>query len=249
MRTPECKRTAIIAALVCCALAGLNAVLKGQYFLTFLILAIANYGIVAFPAILYRYKIRKYPTPSSWGEAAVVVVIIEIVCMSINTVVNTLCGVQDNPFVGMLWLLLDWWILRHNEHIITTDDSSEEAEEQNGDLLWAETMRCLPFGMKWKKIKNTDFGTKLKKVYLDNISKQANTNKLAYCITLSTLLAVLEERAKATDIREFPQNYALWEHADRMIKKMYKKRYINDTTQQSLSARVDKCRRTLRNKM
>ncbi len=35
----------------------------------------------------------------------------------------------------------------------------------------------------------------------------------------------------------------------RMIKKMFKKRYINDTTQQSLSARVDKCRRTLRNKM
>lgn len=245
MRTKECKRTAVIAALVCCVLGGLNATLNWYYFITFLILAIINYGIVVFPAILYRYKIRKYPTPSSRVEAAVVVAIIEFVCIFIDTLVNTLLGIQDNVYLGWGWILLDWWILRHTERITTNGESPENAGEQSGNLLWAETLRCLPFRMKWEKIKNTDYGAMLKKVYLDNATKQVDTSKLACYIMLSALLAVLEERARNLEVKAFPQNYVLWEYADKMIKKMFRKRYINDTTKQSLSARVDNCRKVL----
>lgn len=247
MRTKECKRTAAISALICCALVGLDATLDGNYFLTFLIFAIINYGIVVFPAILYRYKIRRYPAPSSRVETAVVVGIIEFVCMIINTITNALLDVQGNVYLGWCWILLDWWILRHTERIATNDESPENADEQSGNLLWAETLRCLPFRMKWEKIKNTDFGAMLKKVYLDNATKQADTRKLACYIMLSTLLAVLEERARNLEVKAFPQNYVLWEYADKMIKKMFRKRYINDTTQQSLSARVENCRKVLQN--
>lgn len=245
MWTKECKRTAAIAALACCVIVGINATLDSYYFITFLISVIINYVGVVFPVILYRYKIHKYPTPSSRVEAAVVVAIIEFIWMVINTIVYTLLELQGSVYIGWCWILLDWWVLRHTERITTSDDSSETTEEQSGNLLWAETLRCLPFRMKWEKIKNTDFGAMLKKVYLDNATKQADTSKLACYIMLSALLAVLEERARNLDVRAVPQNYVLWEHADKMIRKMFRKRYINDTTQQSLNARVENCRREL----
>lgn len=117
MKTKECKRTIVISALWCCALVGVYAIIHCWYFLSFMVFVVIDYAVIVFPAILYRYKLRIYAGVSTRAETAVVMAIIEIVVLVCDTVINSLCGIQNDRMfsLGLFWLFLLGWILRHKE--------------------------------------------------------------------------------------------------------------------------------------
>lgn len=249
MKNPDCIKTARIAALVCFIFHGVIATIYQYYFVVFFVAMVVDYLFIALPAILLRYKVVRGKFTFIQGVAATLPIIAVYVALwaGFGVILQEIQGdAFDYRLLSVWWgyPMLDVWILSHRE--FKKSDESRKSEEL--EPLWASVLRLLPFGMKWEKIKNTDFGAMLKKVYFDNTTKQADVNKLACYIVLSALLAVLEDRTRAQDVRAFPQNYVLWELADKIIKKMFRKRYINDTTQQSLSERVENCRRVLQEK-
>lgn len=253
MKTKECKRAIVISALWCYAFVGVYAIINCWYFLTFTVYVVIDYAIIVFPAILYRYKLRKYAEESTRAETAVVMAVIEIIALVFDTVIDSLCGVQSDRFfsLGLFWLFLIVWILRHKEkdEIEGKGENEQKTESNNEhnniDPRWAEVLFCLPYRMKWDKIKDTDFGAMLKKIYLDNVAKQADKNKMACYVIVAASLAVCEDRARCGRLKSDPPSRIICDCADKITKKMYRKHYINDTTADSLKEKTEHWRQIL----
>ena len=253
MRTRECIRCIKVSLNWSFVLVAIDCIINARYFLNFLILWVINFVVLLFPAILYRYKIRKASTQIGNLEAAGVVAIIEFICLLINTatyhiIIDKFPDVSlDRPsgYISLIWVLPIWWILQHKDKVCGGTEESSETQSDDWEYQWATILRLLPFGIKWKQIESTDFGAMLRKQYFDNKDKAINKDKLAYYTVLSSELAILGERTRQKSIDANPPNRILCDHADKICKKIYRKRYINDAEYASLQKEIEHCRSIL----
>lgn len=255
LRSRECKDTILISVIVCCIFHGVLATINRYYFIIFFTGALFDYLFFVFPAVLFRYKLRG--CLSRWYEGAVAVLFISGIyltaCAILWWVVTTVQNTEYPIGLTVWWgyLILDEWIIcasgkeKKRKEPETNKTQDAESDEENGNLLWAEVLYSLPYGLKWNKIKSTDFGAMLKKIYLDNVVKQADKNKMACYVIVAASLAVCEDRARCGRLKSDPPSRIICDCADKITKKMYRKHYINDTTADSLREKTEHWRKIL----
>lgn len=168
-------------------------------------------------------------------------VISGLLCLLLRDVVKVCIFVLIDPNLieaykyGSAWLLwsaLTSWILSHNIHVPGEKKSS-------ADELWTEIMRNLSTVMTWVSVEDTDFGEAIKRIYHNNLEKKGNKDKLATFIVESACLETLDKRLRGNDGSNEPRNIKLCKYAKAMARKMYRKRWINDESYNSLLDRID----------
>lgn len=243
MKNAECAKTARIAALVCFLFHGIIATIYQYYFIVFFAGMMFDYIFAVLPAIVFRYKIIKKPLNllESTGATMLVMGIYLVACMTLWAIQRNVFanGSLPAPYVWWGYFLLDDWIMCRSER------KNESKSQEEWEPLWAKVLHLLPFGVKWQKIEQTDFGAMLKKQYYDYKSRNIDGDKLAYYIMLSSELAVLEERTGRRISAVTPNSGPLCVHAEKVCKKMFRKRFINDEERDSLMARIKHCREIL----